>query len=1003
MALADCQETIEHGPPPCATITPRLAAPTLPPDTVYGFVDLHAHPAIERAFGEKLIWGSALDDAPVDATELPLIESCPVETHDRNASSPVDRAVGTLVYPRVAQISHFAHAPVGGASTTMAWPNARDVIHQQMNVASIRRAYEGGLRLMFASTTDNQVIAQLLDGPDFVNGFVPDPAADFQSAKAQVELIQEIVEKNSKWMWIARSPEEARQIILGGRLAVVVSLEMDGVREADFNTLVKDYGVRHVIPIHLIDNDVGGTAANSDLFNAASAEVSEIYRSDGKPMQYLDMQPSTDFSTALHWPQQITTGPSAPLYVNIQPISYPWYQSLCYEPLAACSGTTPALTSFIEFGHQNLRGLCSTAADCSRSPHPGIARVGRMMDRQVFVDVSHMSDNAVNDTLTATPTLSVGPPNGYPLIASHGDFAHLCDGSPTEPPCVDAYPELVTERSLRGESARKIVKRGGVLGLGTGTGTYLARTVLEARGGPILSLNPGAPAGCLVAPVAGETSLAGCAPIPSTVIANPSAVAQQLRIETIGGVSGIGSNTVPFAKVELGGPSTGQAELGGPNPDQYQHHVILQPLNCSTGACTATVDLGAPDLPSTPETECTALACGTEGTCGTGLYTVDQIQAITLETLNLACDDACQQAAGTTGQDLQCGNDGGTNLALWTIEEADVSVMTGGQPSTPIVHVGPEPADPVTRLGSNRGVFTLYQRGDRAEANAGTPATGHLLRVTLTSGPEQGVLQGAGASTRGTNVCVAVRQFVDGVCAPTPPIEAGAQECPTSDGWVSINQRGTWGAGAVLYTFVRFPGAESAVCGVDVDVLDWDPSNPFWTLDEVTVESVEDPVGHFIQRYAEISKYVANGQMGTVGFGTDFNGLNGTMDISEFAVPGGTTEASACLVTGDESTADGGLSPAQALAPMRLRNADGSLGPAVLIQERGLATYGMLADLVGIIDAYPGCGPDVYDSLMMSAEATIRAWETMVHPAAAPRPQLPTRTFACASPPWSGP
>jgi microsomal dipeptidase-like Zn-dependent dipeptidase len=1017
-----CNGTMDHGPPPCQAITPRTVDPTLPPDTVYGFVDLHAHPAIERAFGGRLIWGTALDDAPVDATELPLIESCPIETHDRNASAPVDRAVGTLVYPRVAQISHFAHAAVGAASTTAAWPNSRDVIHQQMNVASIRRAYEGGLRLMFASTTDNQVIAKLLEGPDFVNGFVPDPAADFESAKSQIALIQQIVEQNTNWMDIARSPSEARQIINSGRLAVVVSIEMDGVREGDFDTLVQDYGANHIIPVHLIDNDVGGTAANSDLFNAASAEVSEIYRSDGKPMKYLDMQPSTDFPTALTWPQEIVSGPTAPLYVNIEPISYPWYNSLCYEPLVACAGTTPSPTSFIEFGHQNLRGLCSTAADCQMTPHPGIARVGRMMDKKVLVDVSHMSDNAVNDALTAKPTLGAGPPDGYPLIASHGDLTRLCEGTPTEPPCVEpyGYGALATERSLRGESARKIVERGGVLGLGTGTGTYTTRTVLEARGGPILSLDAGAPSGCLTTQLGGA-SAAGCIPIPTPLIDNPSASpeplasgtiratsgvrpspvpfvkitdpsanAQQLQIDTVGGVSGTGPNSVPFVKVEL----------RGSDPEQYQHHVILKPLECSTGACTATVDLGAPDKPSTPVSACTTPTCDSENSCGSGMYSVDQIQAITLEMLNLGCDDACQQKAGTTGSDMQCQNSGGDNPALWTIEEANVTATGNGQSPMPIVHIGPEPGFPVTRIGGARGTFTLFQRSDRPGANVETPATGHLLRVTLTSGPEQ-QLQGAGASTRGTNVCVAVRQSVNGVCVSTAPIASGAQECPTGDGWVSINQRGTWGTDAVLYTFVRFPGQESAVCGVDVAVLDWDASNPFWTLDEVKVESVEDPVGHFIQRYAEISKQVANGQMGAVGFGTDFNGLNGTLDISEFGVPEGTPEASSCLVTDSGSTTSGAPSPPQVLAPMRLRNADGSLGPEVRIQDRGLATYGMLADMVGIIDAYPGCGKDVHDSLMLSAEATIRAWEMIV--GAPARPPLPTRPFACGAAPWSGP
>ena len=806
--VVECRSTPQHGPAPCQAISPPPQDPALPTGTVWGFADLHAHPAIERAFSGKLIWGSAIDGAPVDATELPVIDSCPVETHDHDASSPVDRAVGTLVYPQVAAVAHFAHAPVGAVEPTDAWPNARDVIHQQMNVASIRRAYEGGLRLMFASTTDSQIIAQLLNGPDFVNGFVPDPEADFQSAKSQIELIQQIVEQNSNWMWVARSPREARDIIGGGRLAVVISLEMDGLREADLDTLVRDYRVRHIIPVHLIDNDVGGTAANSDLFNAASAEVSEIYRSDKEPMRYLDVVPTTSFSRALGWPDQIVTGPSAPLYVNIQSVPYLWYSQLCYEPLAACSGTAPALSSFIEFGQENLRGLCSTAADCTLSPHPGMARVSRMMDLQpagdgelskLFIDVSHMSDNSVLDTLGTTPTVTTAPPGGYPLIASHGDIAHLCDDAPAQPPCVDNYAGVGTERSLRSKYARQIVARQGVLGLGTGIAAYDTRTVIEARGGPLLTLTPAASTACVAVPGAGGVDTPACVPVPGINVPDPTATAGTLQVETLGGISGTGPNAHPFVRVEL----------DGPNADQYQHRVIVQPLECSTGACAATVQLGNQDQASTPTTACDALSCQQENTCGQTPYTLDQIDSVTLEMLDLGCDLSCMEASGTVGQDLQCQNGGGGGSApVWTIDEAELSVSSGGQPASTIVEMGPVEAAPVTELGQSRGTFALYQRGDRASANPGTHASGHLLRVSITSGKEQTVLQGAGIATEGANVCVAVRQAVDGVCVPSTPPAAGATECP--EGWVSVNQRGTWTQGGMLYTFVRFAGAESS-------------------------------------------------------------------------------------------------------------------------------------------------------------------------------------------------
>ena len=108
------------------------------PDAVWGFADLHAHAGIESAFNQRLIWGTALDPQPVSGSQLPMIDPCPVETHDKNAASPLDHKVGSLVFPQLAHQSSFAHGPVGDLTERLshAWPNARDIIHQQMNVSS---------------------------------------------------------------------------------------------------------------------------------------------------------------------------------------------------------------------------------------------------------------------------------------------------------------------------------------------------------------------------------------------------------------------------------------------------------------------------------------------------------------------------------------------------------------------------------------------------------------------------------------------------------------------------------------------------------------------------------------------------------------------------------------------------------------------------------------------------------------------------------------------------
>ncbi len=692
LLAARCNSVTET-PPVCDPIA--AIEPGMPPDTVWGFADLHSHPAIERAFLGHLIWGTAVDDAPVDAAQLPRIAACPVETHDRDATSPVDRAVGEQLFPQVAGLTGFAHGPVGSVDyrNASAWPNGRDVIHQQMNVASIRRAYEGGLRLMFAATTDDQVIAALLNGPNLVDAFVPQTGADYDSARAQIELMQSIVEQNASWMGIARSPSEARTIINGGRLAIVLSLEMEGLREQDVDSLRDDFGVRHITPIHLIDNDIGGTAANGDLFNAASAEVSSIYRSDQLPRQYMNLEGTPRFDHAMGWPKQLGTL-SVPVYAELDDVPYAKYSGLCYEPLSACSGSVAGPANFIELGQVNARGLCSTLAECmnASNPRPGSARIRHFMDTQMFVDLSHMSAKSIEETIAIDPS--------FPLMASHGDVAHLCAGNPKQPPCNDDEARgPVSERSIEGEAARTLVARGGVLGFGVGMKSYGARAVMSARGGPLLTLTQ----------AAAQASIVPVFP-PVVTPPAPTTTIQSLAIQTIGGISSTTGNAQPFVRIEMRANAA---------KDSYQRHVFEAPLTCSAQSCNGSVALGTRDDAASVlgQPACAALDCATANACNaSSTYTIDDIESVTLEWLYLGCDLECQKSAsGVSPRQCQSTWDD-ARAPHWTIEQVDLSATPPAQATpVPVVRLA---SSPLADLGRNRGSLVVYERNDRPETAA---------------------------------------------------------------------------------------------------------------------------------------------------------------------------------------------------------------------------------------------------------------------------------------------
>ena len=961
VALVQCRSA-PTPPEACGVIAPPAKPSDVPDGVVWGFADLHTHPAIELAFGERLIWGTANDDAPVDATTLPDIQACPVETHNKDGPSAVARVVGENVFPRVSALGGFAHGPVGPAlGESGAWPNARDVVHQQMNVSSIRRAYEGGLRLMFAAPTDDQALRALLHAPNFDGAFAPDALADVWSADRQLRAIEDLVRRNATWMAIARTPEDARAAIGRGQLAIVLGLELNGLRREDIKPLVDTHHVAHIIPIHLIDNDVGGTAANGDLFNPESAAVSELYRADHEPWQYLELAPTPRYARKTGWPLGVTTLTPAPIYMKPEEVPYARYRELGYEApalLATCDGPIATSGEAIVLSQENARGLCK---DQCLDGVTGAERIKELRAQGLIVDLTHMSRASTADALAV---------DDRPYIASHSDIAHLCDPdehgahgpTPTvacsngsNPSCADATLAPVSERYLLGAHARALVERGGVLGFPMGTGFFDARAVLAARGGPLFSVAQRGGFACVATP-----GTPGCAAVTSVEPADPSATVSELAVHTDGGVDAIvRGNAHPFVRVELRDPGAGRAE--------YARRVRLEPLACTTSACDGTVTLGAP-------------------------VTVDDIESVTIEWRFAACDFTCLNNAGLDIRARQCAStwDGKSLAPHWRVRGARVTTRPSpAAPPAQLVALGDANAPPIADLGGKRGSLRLWDRSDRPSVGGDVLATGRLLEISMRASPTTALI-GASAAQRGANVCVALRlRGAKGACEPAPGQPAAdAVACPP--GWTRFNQRGEWAQNIPLHAFARLADTSRAVCGVDVAVLDGDPKADAFGVDELRVDAIDDPVGHWVRRYAAAARYVAGGALGTFAFGSDMNGLNGLVDYSENPTPD-VPAASICPVKGQ-------LAPSAPsnLSPLRFRHADGTLGDAIRLEERGLATYGLLADFLAAVGAYPGCGQEVRTSLMLSAEATLRAWETILgrH---GPSP-LPKRAFCCDKP-----
>jgi microsomal dipeptidase-like Zn-dependent dipeptidase len=201
------------------------------------------------------------------------------------------------------------------------------------------------------------------------------------------------------WYRIAKSPEEARRIIADGAMAVVLGMEVDTL----FNCYAKrplthrtectaDYveqqidkyrrrGVRHLFPIHLMDNGFGGAALSEDFFNFGNGFVNrELF-------QVRDCAPTYAFRFG-----EISGTVQDFLASAASTLGIP-YQG--YENLKA---------------HCNARGLTKI----------GETAIEQLMDHKMIIDVDHMSANS------RAQVFDIAEKRGYQgLVSGHTGFTDV--------------------------------------------------------------------------------------------------------------------------------------------------------------------------------------------------------------------------------------------------------------------------------------------------------------------------------------------------------------------------------------------------------------------------------------------------------------------------------------------------------------------------------------------------------------------------------------------------
>ncbi len=356
---------------------------------MWGFADLHCHPMSHLGFGGRLFWG-----APDGGTIETVLRHC--EPAHGVGGTGIFGAVGNPALAKFEDpgfgggIGHMT----GGAPEFDGWPRFYTLIHQQMWVDWIRRAFDGGLRLMVALAVNNQFLARELGG-------VP-PYDDVTVVETQLRAMRDFVSRHGEWMEVALSAGEAQSIIEGDRLAVVLGVEVDTLgnwRHPDDCTdddvrrylqhLYHDLGVRHLFPVHLANNALAGAAVYDDRFALLNRALND---------DYIEIEDAS--SSGIEFRLEVDPG----LAVN-------WYKSPINlsDPLGGAYYQPPASYRTTPGGHANTRGLTDR----------GRAAIAEMMHLGMVIDVDHMSQRALHETLDLAEWA------GYPVVSGHTGFRDL--------------------------------------------------------------------------------------------------------------------------------------------------------------------------------------------------------------------------------------------------------------------------------------------------------------------------------------------------------------------------------------------------------------------------------------------------------------------------------------------------------------------------------------------------------------------------------------------------
>ncbi len=251
--------------------------------SVWGFVETHSHIMTNFSFGGAGIFhGAPFHPLGVEHA-LPSCEMFHGEEGRKDLfgygfNQGTDVSQQDLLTALLNKETPEPNHATDGYPTFTDWPSAHDSsTHQVQYYKWIKRAYLGGLRLMVQHATSNQVICQLLAGSDIqptrysCNDMVAVDRILEETRKMERYIDAQNGGPGEGWFRIVESPEQARDVINDGDLAIVLGIETsnlfdcylvppDGEERCTEQDVVEaldeyhDRGVRAIFPVHKYDN-----------------------------------------------------------------------------------------------------------------------------------------------------------------------------------------------------------------------------------------------------------------------------------------------------------------------------------------------------------------------------------------------------------------------------------------------------------------------------------------------------------------------------------------------------------------------------------------------------------------------------------------------------------------------------------------------------------------------------------------------------------------------------